>query len=307
LSAASGLIRIIWNPASGRGRGARAIGGILGAFAAHGVTDARGTRAAGDEARLVHEAIADGVETIVVAGGVGTGSKCAVALARAGSPARMAFVAAGTGNDFAKNLRANAKDPRVIAALVANADGRAVERRVDLGRVDDAWFLNVAGFGFDVACLEASARSPFLRGPPVYVAAAIKHLFAFAGLEARVGGVRVIDPAVWARRLLMVFSNGRDFGGTFRIAPPARVDDGCLDAVIFADGAPQHRVPLLARAMAGTHLSDPVVRHTAASEFSVTFRGPTAYELDGELGRTVSSTATIASVPGALRVLDTPS
>jgi diacylglycerol kinase (ATP) len=83
LSAASGLIRIIWNPASGRGRGARAIGGILGAFAAHGVTDARGTRAAGDEARLVHEAIADGVETIVVAGGDGTWSKCAVALARA--------------------------------------------------------------------------------------------------------------------------------------------------------------------------------------------------------------------------------
>jgi diacylglycerol kinase (ATP) len=54
--------------------------------------------------------------TIVVAGGDGTWSKAAVALARAGSPARMAFVAAGTGNDFAKNLRAPARDIEAMAA-----------------------------------------------------------------------------------------------------------------------------------------------------------------------------------------------
>lgn len=298
--------RIIWNPASGRGRGARAIGGILSAFASHGITDARGTQSAGDEARLVREAISDGIETIVVAGGDGTWSKCAVALARAGSPARMAFVAAGTGNDFAKNLRANAKDPRAIAALVAAVGDGAVERRVDVGRVDDAWFLNVVGFGFDAACLEASQRIPILRGPPVYVAAALKELFTFAGLESRVGGVHGIDPAIWSQRLLLVFSNGRDFGGTFRVAPPARVDDGSLDAIICADGAPHDRLPLLLRAIAGTHLAHPLVRHTAAAEFHVTFRGPTAYELDGELGRTASETAVIACVPGALRVVDAP-
>jgi len=298
--------RIIWNPASGRGRGARKIGGILNAFAAHGITDARSTQRAGDEARVVQEAIADGIQTIVVAGGDGTWSKSAIALARAGSPARMAFVSAGTGNDFAKNLRVNAKDPRAVAALVANSDGKTIERRVDLGRVDDAWFLNVAGFGFDVACLEASMRIPVLRGPPVYVAAALKELFAFAGLDARVEGVHGLDPAQWMQRLLLVFSNGREFGGTFRIAPPARVDDGCLDAIICGDGAPHERLPLLARAIAGTHLSHPVVRHTAASEFSVTFRGPTAYEIDGELGRTAGASATIACVPAALRVLDAP-
>jgi diacylglycerol kinase (ATP) len=296
--------RILWNPASGRGRGARAIGGILNAFAAYGITDARSTRAAGDEARLVHEAIAEGIETIVVAGGDGTWSKSAIALARAGSPARMAFVAAGTGNDFAKNLRVNAKDPRAVAAVVANSDGRTLERRVDLGRVDDAWFLNVAGFGFDVAVLEASSRIPLLRGPPVYVAAALKELFGFAGLDAVVGGVHGIDPTQWSKRLLLVFSNGKDFGGTFRIAPPARIDDGCLDAIICADGAPHNRLPLLARAVAGTHLAHPLVRHTAASEFSVTFRGPTAYEIDGELGRTVGARAVVASVPGVLRVVD---
>ena len=29
--------------------------------------------------------------------------------------------------------------------------------------------------------------------------------------------------------MMLVFSNGRNFGGAFRIAPDARIDDGLLD------------------------------------------------------------------------------
>ncbi|MFM8780796.1 MAG: diacylglycerol kinase family protein, partial [Gemmatimonadota bacterium] len=55
-------VRVLYNPASGSGRGARAIVGIRAAFARCGFTEVRATRHAGDEARLVAEAIADGVE-----------------------------------------------------------------------------------------------------------------------------------------------------------------------------------------------------------------------------------------------------
>ena len=294
-------VRILWNPASGRGRGARGFAHIRKAFAAHGITDARATNAAGDEARLVHEALDDGITTLVVAGGDGTWGKCAVALARAGSPARMAFIAAGTGNDFAKNLRAPARDPVAMARLVAEG---GVERRVDLGRVDDEWFLNVAGFGFDVAVLIASAKLPALRGPVVYVAAALGELFGYAGLESRVEGVAGVDPASWSRQLLLVFSNGREFGGAFRIAPGARVDDGALDAVVCGDETRFARLPLLVRAIRGTHLTHPMVRHAAAAHFSLAFREPTYFEADGELRRTIGAEAEVACIPGALRVLD---
>lgn len=290
-------VRLLWNPASGRGRGARMIGRIRAAFAAQGITDLRGTSAAGDETRLVHEALDDGVTTIVVAGGDGTWSKCAVALARSGSPARMAFLAAGTGNDFAKNLRAPARDPSAMARLVAEG---GVERRVDLGRVDDAWFTNVAGFGFDVAVLRASRGWPLLRGPAVYVAAAVGELFRYGGLDAR------LDAADWSRQLMLVFANGREFGGTFRIAPDARVDDGLLDLVRFADASAARRVPLLARALRGTHLGDPRANHRAASSFTLECREPPWFELDGELHHAQDATVTIATVPAVLRVLDAP-
>ncbi|MEX2181233.1 MAG: YegS/Rv2252/BmrU family lipid kinase [Gemmatimonadaceae bacterium] len=293
--------RLLWNPASGRGRGARAIGAIRAAFAAHGLTDLRCTEHSGDETRLVHEAIADGIGTIVVAGGDGTWSKCAIALARAGAPARMAFLAAGTGNDFAKNIRAPAHDAAAMARLVATG---GTERRVDLGRVDDHWFLNVAGFGFDVAVLRRSTRLPLLRGPALYVAAALTELLGYPGLDARVSTPGGDADAEWTRHLLLVFSNGREFGGTFRIAPDARVDDGKLDAVLVGDGTRLGRLPLLARAVRGTHRDHPSVRALSGARFTVTFRESPWCELDGELRRAESPTVEIASLPGVLRVLE---
>jgi diacylglycerol kinase (ATP) len=294
---------VIWNPASGRGRGARMHERVRAAFAAVGITDLRATTAPGDEARVVHSALDDGIETIVVAGGDGTWGKCAAALARAGSPARMAFVAAGTGNDFAKNLRAPARDLAAIAQLAAEG---GVERRVDLGRVDDAWFANVAGFGFDVAVLHASRRLALLRGPAVYVVAALRELFGYAGLDARVGGLASEDQTVWRRRLMLVFANGREFGGTFRIAPQARVDDGRLDAMVFDEFSRGDRVPMLLRALRGTHATHPMVRHGTGASFTLECREPPWFELDGELHRATSPAVTITNVPGALRVLDAP-
>lgn len=302
--------RLIWNPASGRGRGARLFPRIREAFTKFGITDFVATRAAGDEAQVVQQALDDGVETIVVAGGDGTWGKCATALGRAGSPARIAFVAAGTGNDFAKNLRAPAGDIAAMARLVAES---GTERRVDLGRVDDRWFANVVGFGFDVAVLHASRRVPLLRGPSVYVAAALGELFGFEGLDARVAGLRADrkpssprDPDQWARRLMVVVANGREFGGAFRIAPEARVDDGQLDAVLFDDTGRAGRVPLLLRALRGKHLRHPAVTHQQAPHFALECREAPWCEVDGELHRAEGASVEIAVIPGALRVLDAP-
>jgi diacylglycerol kinase (ATP) len=296
------VIRVIWNPVSGRGRGARLHAAVRTAFAAQGITDFQATTAPGDEAHLVHQALDDGVATIVAVGGDGTWGKCAVALAKAGSPARIAFVAAGTGNDFAKNLRAPAHNLHAMAQLIA---GGGVERRVDLGRVDDAWFANVAGLGFDVAALRAATRVRFLRGSSVYVVAALRELFDFPGLEARVQGMAGVDPQPMLRRLMLVIANGKEFGGAFRIAPEARVDDGRLDAVLFADGIRAGRLPLLARALVGAHLKHPAVASATGTSFTITCRNRPWLELDGELHQATSEAITVACVPGALRVLDT--
>ena len=289
-------VRLLYNPASGRGRGERAIVGISAAFARCGFTDVRGTTHAGDEARLVQEAIDDGVETIVVAGGDGTWSKCAVPLARAGSPARMALLAAGTGNDFAKNLGIDPRDPRALAELLA--DGGANERRVDLGRVDDRWFLNVAGFGFDVAVLHASRESRLLRGAAVYLVSALQELFRFPGLPI------AVDGAPPREHLLAVFSNGSHFGGMFHIAPGAQIDDGMIDAILVRDVPNLARLPLLASAIRGTHVHGPQVSKLRTARITLQFNDVPWFDADGELCRAERATVEIANVPSALRVVD---
>jgi diacylglycerol kinase (ATP) len=288
---------VIVNPASGRGAGARHLERLRALFGAHGITDIRATNAPGDEARVVQEAVRDGAETIAVAGGDGTWGKAAVALARLGSPARMAFLANGTGNDFAKNLPVPAQDHAAMAALIAHG---TQEQRVDLGAVDEQWFLNVAGFGFDVATLITSEQKSWLRGNAVYIHAALRQLLFYRGFSVRADVFG--DPAPRLRMMLIV-SNGLNFGGAFRIAPAARVDDGMLDFVSIGDVHRLLRLPLFAGALRGAHLSHPKVDAVRAAAATLVFDAPPDFELDGELHHAAASTVAITTVPRVLRVL----
>jgi diacylglycerol kinase (ATP) len=286
---------VIANPAAGRGRGARLLPRVRAAFAAHGITDVRVTAAAGDERHLVHAALNDGCDTIAVLGGDGTWSKAASALARSGASARIAFLSAGTGNDFVKNLSAPAADAPGMARLVA---GEGVERRIDMARVDDHWFLNVAGFAFDVAVLQRAQRMTWARGSAVYTLAALREIVAYAGLDVR------LDAAANPRRhLLLAFANGAHFGGAFHVAPGARVDDGMLDAIAITDAPPLARLALLTRAALGRHLSHAMVTATRASRFTLTFAAPPVFEADGELRRAASDTVVVESCPAVLTAL----
>jgi diacylglycerol kinase (ATP) len=213
----------------------------------------------------------------------------------------MAFLRGGTGNDFAKNLPAPAHDYAAMAGLIARG---CDEWRVDLGRVDGGgaprWFLNVAGFGFDVAVLIDTQRKTWMRGNAVYITAALKHLVRYGGFDVQAD---VLGDTAPRRRMMLVISNGLNFGGAFRIAPTARVDDGLLDFIAIGDFHRLLRIPLFASALRGAHLRHRKVAAVRAAGAILRFAAPPSFELDGELHHATTSTLTIRTVPGALRVL----
>ncbi|MEY4608466.1 MAG: hypothetical protein RL625_683 [Gemmatimonadota bacterium] len=292
-------VRVLYNPAAGSGRGDRAIVGIRAAFARFGFLDVRATGRAGDEARLVAEAIADGVETLVVVGGDGTFSNCAGPIAAAGAPLRLALIPAGTGNDFVKNLGLIQATPAERAHRLAErlAQDAVSERRVDMGRIGGHWFVNVAGIGFDVACNRLAERLRPLPGAPRYIAAAVAEAVRYRAVPLG------FDGGAMRPHLLAVFSNGTHFGGAFHVAPGARIDDGRLDAVAFTDVPRWRRLPLLLSALRGGHLGHPACTHRRATAFRVMCETAPWIEVDGELRRAPGAAVEVVSVSGALRLI----
>ena len=229
-------------------------------------------------------------------GGDGTWSNVASAILRSGADCRLGLIAAGTGNDFAKSLAVPAKDLTASARLAVEGP----DHRVDVGRIEDAWFVNTVGFGFDVAVLQDAARVRWLSGALLYAYTALHQLLRYSALEIAVDDGAASRPA---RRLLLVIANGRALGGAFQIAPDASLDDGLLDMVAIPDAPGIERLRLFIRATRGLHVRLPSVEVRQARRFSLRFESPPAYDLDGELRRARSSIIDIECVPAALRVI----
>ncbi len=289
-------VTVIVNPASGRGRGSRLLPDIRKTFAAVGVSDVRLTERAGDETHLAALALQDGATTIVACGGDGTWSNAANAILSSGSDCRLALLAAGTGNDFAKTVGAPASDIAATARLAVEGP----EMLVDVGRIEDRYFLNVTGFGFDIAVLDDLENIPMLTGDLLYLGAALRQLFKFEGVPIDITTASVARGP--RAHLMLIVANGRNFGGMFQIAPDARINDGKLDAISILDAPPLTRISMLAAAPSGKHVRNPLVLSEQASTFILKFGAPPAYETDGEYHVAQSSTLEISCIPGALRV-----
>ena len=291
-------IYVVFNPRSGKGRGARLVGPVLealGASTAHGLT-----AAAGDEARLTAEALAAGFRRIVAVGGDGTWSNVGNAIIRSGVDAALGLVPAGTGCDLAKSLGIPPRDVAACARIVRGEHSR----RIDVGRVEDRYFLNVAGFGFDIAVIEDSWTVPYLGGDLLYLFCALRQLHRFAGVPISVA----VDGEPEARQelLMLVVANARIFGGGFKIAPDADLADGRLDLVTFGNMPLVRRMAILGRLLRGTHGGAPEVAARRGARIQLRFDDPPAYETDGEWHRASSTDLTLESGPGALRILAPP-
>ena len=134
------------------------------------------------EARTyARQAVEEKMTGVIAVGGDGTLFEIINGLA--GSELTLLFACCGTGNDFIKTLRLP-KDP--VEALRAQL--HAPLSRIDIGRMNDMYFLNVSGTGFDVEVLrQAEKYKQAHKGLGVYLRGVRDAIRTFRPLEARVG------------------------------------------------------------------------------------------------------------------------
>ena len=196
----------------------------------------RVTWEAGDAARWVADAIEAGVDTLIAAGGDGTLSEVAAALASHDRPAdalpALGLVPLGTANDFA-TAAGIPVDPLEALALV-NASPAVP---MDLLRIeaDGAihWCANLAsgGFGTEVT-VETDDGLKKLLGGLAYLVTGIARLGRIEPVPARLRG----PGFEWDGGLTALgLGNGRQAGGGQALCPDARIDDGLLDLTVIPE------------------------------------------------------------------------
>ena len=168
-------------------------------------------------------------------------------------------------------------------------------------RMESRHFLNLVGFGFDVAVIDAAAGARFLRGELLYKVTALQQLFRFPGFQVGVAGKGGRSRS--GRHLMLTVSNGRFFGGGFPIAPEASTDDGKLHACAIGDAAPLTRLRLFNLAERGRHVTTPQVEVLDDEAFTLTFPHPPRFEMDGDVRQASTATLSVRVRPRALTVV----
>lgn len=294
-------VGLLVNPTAGKGRGA-----AYGAVAerrlrrdGHEVVDLSG-RDLAEATRRAGEAVASGrLDVLCVVGGDGMAHLGAGLCA--GTEVALALVAAGTGDDNARELALPLRDPQAAAALVTSGH----PRRVDLGRArwgsgdgaGERWFLGVLGAGFDSVVAERAAALRWPRGPRRYEVAIALELPRFRPIPY---AVTVDGQRVGTAAMLVAVGNGPAFGGGMRICPGASYDDGLLDVcVVHALSVPAF-LRLFPTVFRGTHVRHPQVQVLRGRHVRLEAEGVVA-QADGE--RVAALPLEVEVVPGALTIL----
>lgn len=137
-------------------------------------------------------------------GGDGTLNEVVTGLV--GGSAKLDVIPVGSGNDFYKSLK--------------NIDNN----KIDLGKVNDRYFINIASFGIDAitAAKAEELKSTNLDNSKIYTKALLSSFLTFKPINLNINGVN-------KKVTILTICNGGYYGGGFNIYPNYNLNDGMFD------------------------------------------------------------------------------
>lgn len=293
-------VALVANPSAGRGRGARLLPKVEALLRSLDVPHRTFvSRDGADAERLAREAAEAGATVVAALGGDGHLGNCANGVI--GTGAALATIPAGSGNDFAKHLGIDPRDPLRATRLLREPS----LRRVDVVRAAtperERYFVNVGGVGFDSEVNLLANRTRFLSGTARYVYAVFVTLARF---HPGSFGLRVDGEEHRFRAMMVAVANGSTYGGGMRVCPQAREDDGLLDVCVVTEIGKWEFVKTFPKVFRGRHVEHPAVRLLRGAQAEVSADRPFQVFADGEHVGGVPVTFTV--VPGALSVVVPP-
>ncbi len=278
------MIHVIINPAAGQNTPVLA---TLNAIfrPANIAWDVSITLKAGDARAQARAAVTAGADVVAVYGGDGTVVEAASGLLN--SPVPLAILPGGTANVVAQELGI----PQNLAAACTLARRRPHVRQIDMGQVNDAYFLLRVGLGTEAKITKGADRELKNQcGFLAYVWSAAQSLTAVeqATYHLTIDGEEINIDGVTCG----IINSGNLGLGNLQIAPNIYMDDGLLDVIVIQNA----NLPALAEligSVAGltdgptASLIPPplqnALRHWQGKEVIVQTTPPQSIQYDGEL------------------------
>src|SRR5579884_363001 len=255
------------------------------------------TTAAGDARRFAHEAVKQKIDVVVAVGGDGTINEIIQELA--GSETALGVLPSGTVNVWA----------REVGIPLDNAGAREVLlngqiRHIDLGKINDRYFLLMVGIGLDGEVTHAVEKKPAKR------LGVLGYWLVGAWLGLGYGGFAITLNAdgrrVKTHALQVIIGNTQLYGGAVKYTWQAQCDDGLLDICIVRRQSIHRRPLVLLDFLLHREQRRQWVRYEKCTQVKIRTRHPVAIQIDGDpMGHTSNGypPTTVNIVPGALKVL----
>ena len=298
-----GPIKIILNPAAGRGYGAKAEIELRQHLRAEGLDfDLVRTEGPWHAAELAAQAASDGFEVVVAAGGDGTTNEVVNGLMSAsehGLTGTLGIIPVGSGSDFAHNVGVPAGLQDACRRLA-----RGQTRVVDVCRVTvqdqpPRYFDNTVNVGFGGIVTVEALKVKRLRGMALYLPVVLKTVFLAQNPRVT---IEYDDQELALSAVMICVGNGPREGGGFFCTPDAQPDDGLLDLCIVREISRTAMLGLIPHFMKGTHVGREPVTMARARRVTISSPDDLVAHMDGEVLCTDAHHIACEILPGQLQV-----
>ncbi len=262
---------------------------------------------------LARRAAEDGAELVIAAGGDGTIH--AVANGLIGTQSILGIIPTGTMNNLARSLNVPETIPAACTAI-----GSGETRAVDVGKINEHIFIEVAGIGLEASLFPAAEeiKSPGLLST---VRGAVRGLYTlltfkptslrlrFDAVDTRMSDSQdrldKLDKRNSRRQrtytaLQITISNAPYYGAHLSVASDVLMDDGWLDVVIYSNFSKLEYLRHAISISQGRRPYQPKIRRLRVQKMRIDADQPLEIQADGEQIGTTPATLTV--LPKALRV-----
>lgn len=273
--------RLIYNPSSGREIVRRRLPDILDLMESAGYeTSCHATRGEDDATEEAARAVARGFDVIIAAGGDGTIYEVVNGMAEQKARPALGIIPCGTSNDFARAVGIPKSIRRSCEIIM-----KGKRKRIDLGRINDRYFINIAGGGsLTNLTYEVPSKLKTMIGQMAYYVKGLEKLPSLHPIRVRLETRKevLVDEEI----MVFLIANSRSIGGFDKLAPEADLSDGKLDVIVVKKTSIAEFIRLATQAMRGEHVKDPHILYFQADYIKATTSGDELVQLnlDGELG-----------------------